>query len=156
MFSKIWQTWAEGTIHTLGTMCLVCSPPYISHAAVCAGLSYLVRRVTKSGTLLSEFTFTFTCVWLFVTLWTVACQAPLSMRILQARILEWVTYRSPGDLPNPGSNPGLSRCRRIHYQLSHQGSPYISYISYIFMAFTLSESQFLHLEIDDNSICWTR
>ena len=123
MFSKIWQTWAEGTIHTLGTMCLVCSPPYISHAAVCAGLSYLVRRVTKSGTLLSEFTFTFTCVWLFVTLWTVACQAPLSMRILQARILEWVTYRSPGDLPNPGSNPGLSRCRRIHYCLSHQGIP---------------------------------
>ena len=33
----------------------------------------------------------YTHVWLFVTLWTVACQAPLSMNwILQARILEWV------------------------------------------------------------------
>ena len=30
-------------------------------------------------------------VWLFVTLWYVAHQAPLSMGILQARILEWVT-----------------------------------------------------------------
>ena len=30
------------------------------------------------------------CVRLFVTLWTVAHQAPLSMGILQARILEWV------------------------------------------------------------------
>ena len=30
------------------------------------------------------------CVRLFVTPWTVACQAPLSMGILQARILEWV------------------------------------------------------------------
>ena len=36
------------------------------------------------------------CAWslsgvqLFVTPWTVACQAPLSMGILQARILEWI------------------------------------------------------------------
>ena len=30
------------------------------------------------------------CIQLFVTLWTVVCQAPLSMGILQARKLEWV------------------------------------------------------------------
>ena len=30
------------------------------------------------------------CVCLFVTLWTVAHQAPLSMGFLQARLLEWV------------------------------------------------------------------
>ena len=29
-------------------------------------------------------------VQLFATPWTVACQAPLSIGILQARILEWV------------------------------------------------------------------
>ena len=29
-------------------------------------------------------------VWLFVTLWTVACQDPLSMEFFQAWILEWV------------------------------------------------------------------
>ena len=29
-------------------------------------------------------------VWLFATWWTVTLQAPLSMEILQARILEWV------------------------------------------------------------------
>ena len=84
--------------------------------------------------------------WLFVILWNVAHQAPLSIGILQARILEWVAklpFRgssqprdrtqvcctaggfftvwatmeaqeywsgwpvpSPGDLPNPGINPG--------------------------------------------------
>ena len=33
----------------------------------------------------------FSHVWHFVTSWTVACQAPLSMGILQARMLEWVT-----------------------------------------------------------------
>ena len=31
-------------------------------------------------------------VWLFETQWTVACQAPLSMGILQERILEWVAF----------------------------------------------------------------
>ena len=33
-------------------------------------------------------------------------QAPLSMGILQARILEWVACPTPGDLPNPGTEPG--------------------------------------------------
>ena len=36
----------------------------------------------------------FCCVQLFVTPWTVACQAPLSMGILQARILEWIAISS--------------------------------------------------------------
>ena len=37
--------------------------------------------------------------------------------ILQARILEWVTFPSPGDLPDPGIKPG--HCRQILYHLSH-------------------------------------
>ena len=53
-----------------------------------------------------------------------ARQAPLSMGIHQARILEWVAVPSSRDLPNPGSNPGLPRCRWIIYHLSHQGSPF--------------------------------
>ena len=47
----------------------------------------------------------FSCVQLFATSWTVARQAPLSMEILQARILEWVTCPPPGDLPNLGIEP---------------------------------------------------
>ena len=38
----------------------------------------------------------FSHVWLFVTLWTVACWAPLSMGILQARMLEWVAMPYSG------------------------------------------------------------
>ena len=53
-------------------------------------------------------------IWLLATLWTVACQAPLSMGILQAKIPEWVAMPSfPG-----GSNLGLLpllHCRRILY-----------------------------------------
>ena len=36
----------------------------------------------------------FSHVWLFATLWTVPCQAPLSMGFLQARILEWFAMPS--------------------------------------------------------------
>ena len=45
-----------------------------------------------------------TGVLLFVTPWTVALQAPLSM-VFQARIVERVAISSLGDLPNPGQDP---------------------------------------------------
>ena len=56
-------------------------------------------------------------VRLFATPQTAACQAPLSMGILQARILEWVAMPS-----TQGLKPGLPHCRWILYHLSHQGS----------------------------------
>ena len=49
----------------------------------------------------------FSSVLLFTTLWTVAYQSPLSMGILQARILEWVAMPPPGIFPTQGSNPRL-------------------------------------------------
>ena len=45
------------------------------------------------------------CLRLFVTPWTVAHQAPLSMGILQARILEWLPCSPSGGLSNPGIEP---------------------------------------------------
>ena len=47
----------------------------------------------------------FSRVRLFTTLWTVACEAPLSMKILQVRILEWVAMPSSRDLPDSGIEP---------------------------------------------------
>ena len=49
----------------------------------------------------------FSCrhVRLFATPWTVAHQAPLSMGIFQARILEWVAMPPSGDFPIPGIVP---------------------------------------------------
>ena len=76
-------------------------------------------------------------VWLFVTPWTLAYQAPPSMGFFsmdlclpgssihgiffQAIVLEWVAISSPGDLPTQGVNPGLLHCRQMLYHLSHQG-----------------------------------
>ena len=45
----------------------------------------------------------FSSMWLFVTPWTVACQAPLPMEF--SRILEWVAVPFSRDLPNPGCEP---------------------------------------------------
>ena len=54
--------------------------------------------------------------------WTVVCQAPLFMGILQAGILEWVAYPfSRGS--SPPRNCRRLLCRRILYHLSYQGSP---------------------------------
>ena len=49
--------------------------------------------------------------------------------ILQARILEWVGSHSllQGIFTTQGSNPGLLHCKRILYQLNHQGSPRFLY-----------------------------
>ena len=55
--------------------------------------------------------------------WTVAYQAPQSMEIFQARVLEWVAISfSRRIVPTQGSNLGLLHCRQMLYHLSHQGS----------------------------------
>ena len=60
----------------------------------------------------------------FIISWTVACQAPVSMGILQARILEWVAIPS-----SRGSSQSRDQTQVFHIagtffcRLSHQGSP---------------------------------
>ena len=44
-------------------------------------------------------------VWFFVTPWTVARQAPLSMGFSRQEYWSGLTFPSPGDLPNPGIEP---------------------------------------------------
>ena len=45
-------------------------------------------------------------VQLFVTPWTVACQAPLSMGISRQEYWSGLPFPSPGDLPDPRIEPG--------------------------------------------------
>ena len=44
-------------------------------------------------------------VWLFVTLWTVACQAPLSIGFSQQEYWSGLPFPPPGNLPEPGIEP---------------------------------------------------
>ena len=41
----------------------------------------------------------------FVILWTVAHQVPLSMGFSRQEYWNWLLFPSPGDLPNPGTEP---------------------------------------------------
>ena len=45
------------------------------------------------------------CVWLFTTLWTVACQALLSMEFSKQEYWSVLPFPRPGTLPNPGIEP---------------------------------------------------
>ena len=47
----------------------------------------------------------FCCVWLFVTPWTVACQASLSMEFSTQEYWSWLPFPSPRDLPDPEMEP---------------------------------------------------
>jgi len=47
----------------------------------------------------------FSRVWLFVTPWTIAYQAPLSMGFSRQEYWSGLPLPSPGDLPDPGIKP---------------------------------------------------
>ena len=47
----------------------------------------------------------FSHVQLFVTLWTVACQTPMSMGLSRQEYWSGLPFPPPGDLSNPGTEP---------------------------------------------------
>ena len=48
----------------------------------------------------------FSRVWLFVNLWTVACQSPLSIGFSWQESWSGLPFPPPGNLPDPGIGPG--------------------------------------------------
>lgn len=78
----------------------------------------------------------FSPVQLFVTLWTVARQAPLSKGVPRREYWRGCRFLLQGNLPNPRSNPHLLHllhCRWSLYQQSYQGSPGIFIFIYYSM-----------------------
>ena len=59
----------------------------------------------------------------FVTTWTVAFQAPLSMEFSRQAFYGGLPFRFPGDLPNPRIEPMLNPASAGRlFTLSHQGN----------------------------------
>ena len=84
-----------------------CTHLYFIFALLCGGL------VIKS------------CLTL-ATPWTVAYQAALSMGFPRQKNWNGLPFPSPGDLPNPGIEPGSPALwADSFYHLSHQGTPFI-------------------------------
>ena len=71
----------------------------------------------------------FSHVWFFVTPWTVAHQAPLSMRFSQEECWSGLPCPPPEDLPDSGIEPmSPVSCLQVDsLLLSHQGSPLCAY-----------------------------
>ena len=93
--------------------------PWLSPSSCFPGRFILPGYSCYCGQLLSR-------IRLFVTPWTIARQALLSMGILQGRILEWVAISFSWGSSGPRdwiSNPSHQHCRLILYHLSHLGSP---------------------------------
>ena len=55
------------------------------------------------------------CVQLFVILWTVARQAPLSIEFSRQEYWSGLPFPSPGDLPEPGTKPASPALQQILY-----------------------------------------
>ena len=63
------------------------------------------------------------CVQLFATPWLVAHQAPLSMGFSRQEYWSGLPFPSPGDLPNPGTEPGSPALQADSLQSEPPGSP---------------------------------
>ena len=64
----------------------------------------LLSQVHVNVCMLSRFT-CFSGVQFCATLWTIACEAPLSMRFSRQEYWSGLPCPPPGDLPNPGIKP---------------------------------------------------
>ena len=62
------------------------------------------------------------CIQLFATPWTVACQAPLSVGFSRQEYWSGLPFPSPGDLPNPGIEPGSPALQADSLPSEPQGS----------------------------------
>ena len=65
----------------------------------------------------------FSCVRFFVTLWTTACQASLSMGFPKQEYWSGLPCPLPGDLPDPGIKPASPALQADSLLVSHWGSP---------------------------------
>ena len=93
-----------------------------------------VHGVTNSWTQLSDFNKSSSRKEYVCVLVTQSCptlqpdgllQTPLSIEFSRQKYWIGLPFPSPGDLPDPGLNPGLSHCGQILYHLSYLGSPYV-------------------------------
>ena len=64
-------------------------------------------------------------VWLFLILWTVACQIPLSMGLSREEYWSGLLFPPLGSFPDPGIEPASPTLQADSLPLSHRGSPYI-------------------------------
>ena len=68
--------------------------------------------------------FVLSCAQLFATLWTVDCQAPLSIEFSRQEYWSGLPFLSLGDLPQLGIKPVSPALKANSLLLSHWASPF--------------------------------
>ena len=70
-------------------------------------LCFLISRTVRNAFLVLSHLHaqSLSCVPLFATLWTVAHQAPLFMTLTWQEYWWWLSFPTPGDIPDPGIKP---------------------------------------------------
>ena len=101
--------------------------PEIQYVAEARQVTRLIRihtgEVTESQHILVAVAQSLGRVQLFVTPWTVARQAPLSMGFSRQGYWSGLPFPSPGDLPDPGIEPRSPALQADSLPLSQLGSP---------------------------------
>ena len=98
---SVWEPWCP-------------APPSMATCTVLVSTSWFCREtclrwylnITPESVSKRKKVKSLSCVWLFVTPGTVACQAPPSMGFSRQEYWSGWPFPSPGDLPNPGIEPG--------------------------------------------------
>ena len=90
-----------------------------SYVAQFAGLDPLSVIIMFGGGLVAK-----SCLTL-MTPWTVACQAPLSVGFSSQEYRSGLLFPSPGDLPDPGIEPGSPALQADSLPTELQGKPII-------------------------------
>ena len=80
-------------------------PPGSSRKFLTVSEERITGLMTQKLKLLHVYAQSLSHVWLFVTPWTLACQAPLSMEVSLEEHWNRLPFPSPGDLPDPGIKP---------------------------------------------------
>ena len=70
-------------------------------------------------------------VWNSATQWTIACQAPLSMGILQTRILEWIAMPSTRGSSQPMDQTQVSHTAGRFLSPKPPGKPQFRFIKIV-------------------------
>ena len=90
-------------------------------------------------------THTHTHKWLFVIPRTVACQALLSVEFSRQEYWSELPFPSPGDLPNPRTEPGSPALQVDSLSSEPPGKPLYVYMVFSFPFLYLSASLKMHL-----------
>ena len=97
------------------------------------------------------------CVWFFVTPWTVAHQAPLSMESSRQEYWSGLPHPTPGDIPNSGMEPvslASPTLVGIFFTTMSPGKPpnYVHYLLAIWALVCLADVPWLPCPSVDSSL----